>query len=176
MRFFNTVNSLFLHRLIQMNVGIICVPWKPGSLSFYWNKIKTLQCTLHPWRPNPNQTWPFPMAHLTCPILFPPATQQWEQHRTQPSHCQPTWNCDSAFFHSFNHFFDLICWNARAGLYSCRQDRNTVRCIRVLVVDLSAHVHPACCRRGHNTAQLLTSRLLMDFNTCDDCTTCNCKY
>lgn len=71
-----------------MNVGIICVHWKPGSLSFYWNKIKTLQCALHPWRPNPDQMWHFPMAHLTCPILFPPATKQWEQLRTQPNHCQ----------------------------------------------------------------------------------------
>lgn len=131
----NTKNSLFLHRFIEMNVGIIWFPWKPGSLRFYRNKIKTLQWALHPWRPNPDQTWHFPKAHLTCPILFPPATEQ-EQRGVQPSRrAEPRLGLFAFRFFCFITFFFFlgsIYLNARASLCGPWQDLIAVSQFHVL--------------------------------------------
>lgn len=37
---------------------------------------------------SPDGTWHFPMAHLTCLVLFLPVTKEWERSSTQPSRCQ----------------------------------------------------------------------------------------
>lgn len=112
-------SHLFFQRLIRMNVGLL-------SRSFNWSKIKTLQCTLHPRGPNLDQTWHFPMAHLTCPFCCPRLRNPATARKILPFGFFP-------FFESFRESYMLEC-KGKSVQRQQRRQHNTLIRLHVLVM------------------------------------------